>query len=133
MVYTYYLFWFCILFALYKKFYDYALSFFVLFLTSYFIYTRPHDKFLYCIDLISVLFVVFVGFVYYLRYLRSDQNKIYTYVLHYVPIICIILIIMVYFTNIIVYIYKPYPELKNEIIHVLTVIGHLCVMYLSWT
>ena len=134
MVYTYYLFWFCILFAIYKKFYDYALSFFVLFLTSYLIHTRPYDIWLYCMDRVAIWLVVFVGFVYYLRFLFeiSGQNRLYTYV-HYIPIICVVLIILVYYTNLFVYIYKPYPELKNELVHVLTVIGHLCVMYLSST
>jgi hypothetical protein len=140
MVYTYYLFWFCILFALYKKFYDYALSFFVLFLTSYLIHTRPYDTRLYYIDCVSIWLVVFVGFVYYSRYFfqirgqeRIGLHKLYTYI----PIICVVLIMVVYYTNLFVYtnlavyMYKPYPELKYEIVHVLTVIGHLCVMYLS--
>lgn len=135
MVYTYYLFWFCILFALYKKFYDYALSFFVLFLTSYLIHTRPYDIWLYYMDRVSIWLVVFVGFVYYSRYL-FQRIGLYNHVLHYIPIICVVLIIVVYYTNLLVYtklfayIYKPYPELKYEIVHVLTVIGHLCVMFL---
>ena len=113
MVYTYYLFWFCILYAIYKELYEYSVSFFVLFLTSNLIYNRPPNEYLYYMDRIAISLVVFVGFIYYMRRTTS----------YYIPVLCVVLIIIVYYTNIIV------SPLKNEIVHVLTVIGHLSVMF----
>lgn len=116
MIYTFYLFWICIIFAIYKKLYDYSISFFILFLSSYLIYTKDDfNDYLYYIDRIAICLVVFVGFVYYTR--SSSQ---------YIPILCVVLIIIIYYTDFIVF---SNPEYKNQIVHILTVIGHISVMF----
>ncbi len=115
MIYTYYLFWICIIFAIYKRFYDYSISFFILFLTSYLIHTRDdYNNYLYYIDRIAICLVVYIGFIYYTR---SSCR--------YIPIICVLMIIIIYYTDFIVF---SNPKYKYEIVHILTVIGHVCVM-----
>ena len=111
MVYTYYLFWFCIIFALYKSLYLYSLSFLILFVTSYLIYTRIDDEYntLYTLDRLAILLVVIVGFYYY----NNNEYKL-------LPVLCIALVIAVYY-------FSQY-QYKRQIVHILTVIGHLSIM-----
>lgn len=112
MVISYNLFLICILYSLYKEYYVYSLSFFLLFITSYLIYTRPYNTYIYYVDRLSICIIVYIGFLYYL------DSRSYSFI----PVLCLILTIFVYYSNII-----DYP-LKNEIVHFLTVIGHLSII-----
>ena len=113
-MYTVYLFLVCVVYAIYKRLYEYATAWLLLFISSYLAHNIvtnniKYSKFIYIFDRIMISIVVFVGFYYYIK------SKIKSPI----PPICFILTVIMYYTKL----------LTHEYVHIFSVIGHLAIMY----
>lgn len=110
-MYTVYLFLLCVVFAIYKRLFLYALAWIMLFISSYLAHnTEKNDtKFIYIFDRIMIIIVVLIGLYYYI------ELKI----ISPIPPICFILAVIMYYTKL----------LTHEYVHIFSVIGHLTIMY----